>query len=117
MRVTLDKLEKLSNIKREFKVFLNFPAILRDLSVVVEKDVKQGDIETIIRSSVPDSILGDLRLYDVYKFDNEMSGNVSYTYTLKFQSDEKTLTNEEVNALQEKIIKNLTKKLNAQIRK
>ncbi len=117
MRVTLDKLEKLSNRKREFKVFPNFPAILRDLSVVVQKGVKQGDIESVIRSGVSGSILRSLRLYDVYEFDNKMSGKVSYMYTLGFQSDEKTLTNEEVNVIQEKIISNLTKKLNAEIRK
>lgn len=91
--------------------------VLRDLSVVVDKEIKQADVEDIIRSSVSASLLRSLRLYDLYQSDEKMPGRKSLTYALAFQSDEKTLTNEEVNAVQEKIIKNLGKKINAEIRK
>jgi len=117
MRVTLDKLEKLSSRKREFKPYSNFPMVLRDLSIVVPKEVKQGEIEEAIRASAPNGMLRSLRLYDLYKFGEKDSDKISYTYALAFQSDEKTLTNEEVNSVQDKIIKNLSKKLNAELRK
>ena len=117
MRVTLEKLQKYSAKKREFTPFSNFPMVLRDLSIVVSKDVKQSEIESVIRQSVSASLLKSVRLYDRYEFDKKVSDKVSYTYAIAFQSAEKTLTGEEVNAQQEKIIKNLSKKLNAELRK
>ena len=117
MRVTLDKLEKYRNKKREYKPYSNFPMVLRDLSVVVNKDITQGEVEDVIKTSVSSSLLRSLRLYDLYQSDEKMPGKKSLTYALAFQSDERTLTNEEVNTVQEKIIKNLSKKINAEIRK
>jgi phenylalanyl-tRNA synthetase beta chain len=44
-------------------------------------------------------------------------GKESYTYTLEFRADDRTLTNDEINKLQEKIVQNLNKKLGAELRK
>lgn len=117
MRITLGILEKLASKPRYFRQFSNFPMVLRDLSLTVNKDVKQGDIEDVIRTSVSGGLLRSLRLYDRYEFNNKEDNKISYTYALSFHSDEKTLTSEEINAVQEKIIQNLSKKLNAELRK
>jgi phenylalanyl-tRNA synthetase beta chain len=84
------------------------------LSIVVDASVNQGDIEKVIWETPTDKLLKKLRLYDIYDFSKDKK---SYTYTMEFRADDKTLTNEEVNKLQEKIIQNLEKKLNAELRK
>jgi phenylalanyl-tRNA synthetase beta chain len=55
-------------------------------------------------------------LYDIYKITDEDKQKLSYTFSLEYSSDEKTLTDEEINELQNKIVKNLNKKLNAELR-
>jgi len=109
-----DTLFGLSQNKITFKEYSNFPPVLRDLSILVDSNVKEGDVEKVIESTPTDNLLRKLKLYDVYKPSNNVK---SYTYTLEFRADERTLTNEEVNKIQDKIIENLSKKLHAELRK
>jgi phenylalanyl-tRNA synthetase beta chain len=115
--VAINKLFRLTGQKTQFKAYSNFPMVLRDLSIVVDREIKEGDIEEVIISSAPQSLLRSLKLYDRYEFDKSAGSKISYTYALAFQSDEKTLTGDEVNSVQDKIVKNLGRKLNAELRK
>lgn len=111
MRVSLFNLRK-TDI--QFKEYSNYPPVVRDLSIVVDKGVKEEDIEKAIFSTKTDNLLRKLKLYDIYVISG--NGKISYTYTLEFRADDKTLTNEEVNIHQEKIIENLKKNLKAELR-
>jgi phenylalanyl-tRNA synthetase beta chain len=108
--------ELLKNIPdlRSYKEISKFPPVLRDLSVVVDRKIKISEIEEQIVSS-SEKLLKKLRLYDVYKFEGDANKN-SYTFSIEFSSSEKTLTDEEINRLQQKIIYDLKKKLNAELR-
>lgn len=101
-------------VLKEYREISKFPPALRDISVVAGSDVKVSALEEVI-SSASGKLLKKLRLYDVYKQSDE-SGRVSYTFSLEFSSGEKTLTDEEINIIQEKIIKDLKTKLNAELR-
>lgn len=105
----------LSRKKIIFKPYSSYPPVLRDLSIVCDAAVKEGDIEKAVLSTATDGLLQKLRLYDIY--DMVESGKKSYTYTLEFRAEDKTLTSEEVNKLQDKIMQNLGKKLGAELRK
>lgn len=105
----------LSSKKITFKEYSNYPPVIRDLSIVCDSAVKEGDIENVVVSSVKQNLLKELLLYDIY--DMKDSGKKSYTYTLEFCADDRTLTNEEINKLQEEIVSNLNKKLGAELRK
>jgi|SRR4030095_5524400 len=107
----------LSQREITFKEYSNYPPVLRDLSVVADGNVTEGEIEQVILSSVPGDILRKLRLYDIYDLKNGQTGKKSYTYTLEFRADDRTLTGEEVNKLQDKIVENLSRKLKAELRK
>jgi phenylalanyl-tRNA synthetase beta chain len=107
----------LFNLSRKnvvFKPYSVFPPVLRDLSIVCDAGIKEGDIENTVLETKTDGLLQKLRLYDIY--DMKESGKKSYTYTLEFRAADKTLTNEEVNKLQDKIVQNLNKKLGAELR-
>jgi phenylalanyl-tRNA synthetase beta chain len=109
-----DMLFENTNIQSSYKEISKYPPALRDISVAAGSDVKVAELEDVI-TSASGKLLKKLRLYDVYKQGDD-SGKVSYTFSLEFSSTEKTLTDEEINGIQDKIIKDLKKKLNAELR-
>ena len=111
-----DTLFSLSSRKITFKEYSNYPPVLRDLSILVDSSIKETEVEKVILSAPTGGLLKSLRLYDIYRSD-EKSGKVSYTYSLKYLADGRTLTNDEVNKLQDKIVGDLNKKLKAELRK
>ncbi len=113
--IFIDELIKNVSAYETYKEISKYPPVLRDLSVVVDRSVKVSDVEERI-ASVSEKLLKKLRLYDVYKLEGVSSDKISYTFSMEFSSNEKTLTDEEINRLQEKIISDLKKKLNAELR-
>lgn len=111
-----DSLFSLSSRKITFKEYSNYPPVLRDLSILADSVIKEAEIEKVILSAPSGGLLKSLRLYDIYRPESEKE-KTSYTYSLKFLADDRTLTNDEVNKLQEKIVAELKKKLNAELRK
>jgi phenylalanyl-tRNA synthetase beta chain len=112
MRVSLFSLKKKD---LTFKEYSNFPPVIRDLSIVIDGNVNEEEIEKAIRSTNTGGLLKKLKLYDIYVM-GEDKGKKSYTFTLEFRADDRTLTNDEVNVYQEKIIANLKKNLKAELR-
>jgi phenylalanyl-tRNA synthetase beta chain len=82
---------------------------------LVDIDVKMSDILNIIYQSEP-KILFDVDLFDLYENGNLPENKKSMSFHLIFQSDNHTLTSEEVGKSLEKIISNLKSKLKAEIR-
>ncbi|MBZ0202239.1 MAG: hypothetical protein K8I03_04400 [Ignavibacteria bacterium] len=111
-----DSLYSLSSKEKTFREYSSFPPVLRDLSIVVDSGIKEGDIEKVILDAKTENLLKKLRLYDIYKPENQ-GVKLSYTYTMEFRSDDRTLTNDEINKIQERIVSDLNKKLNAELRK
>lgn len=109
------ELLNLSKRQTEFKEISKFPPVLRDLSLIVDSSIKAADIEKEINAGA-DKLLKRIRLYDIYKPGEGEQKQISYTFSLEFSSDEKTLTDEEINKVQDRIVKNLNKKLNAELR-
>lgn len=111
-----DTLFSLSSRKITFKEYSNYPPVLRDLSILVDSSINEAEVEKVILSAPTGGLLKSLRLYDIYRLD-EQSGKVSYTYSLKYLAGDRTLTNDEVNKLHDKIVGDLNKKLKAELRK
>ena len=83
-----------------------FPAITRDISMVVPKNVLAGDIEKMIRQRAGKK-LESLELFDIYEGAQIMTGFKSMAYSLTFRDKEKTMEDEEVNASMKKILNGL----------
>ena len=111
----LEKLLKLSEEEYEFTPLPKYPAVIRDISILVDWDVKLSEILNVIYESEP-KILFDVDLFDVYEGENLPENKKSLSFHLIFQTDDHTLTSEEVGKSLEKIISNLKEKFNAEIR-
>ncbi len=93
-----------------------YPAVNRDMALVVDKSVLNGTIEKIIRENAPSELTGVL-LFDIFTDTSRIGGNKkSLAYNLSYRSTERTLTDEEANRLHESIKDVLKRKLNADIR-
>lgn len=102
-------LDLINNLSKEDKVYqpiVKFPSIIRDISVVVDKDMTHDEIVTIIRKN-DDEIIADIRLIDIYTGQQLAEDEKSYTYQIVYRSKNRTLVDEEVNEIQERIIRTL----------
>lgn len=104
------------DLKSVYRPVSRYPSIVRDISFVVSREVSLNHYYEIVRELGGD-LIEEVKLLD--RFENaEKFGpdRVSYTFRIVYQSHERTLTNEEVNAIQERIIAETRARLEAQIR-
>jgi phenylalanyl-tRNA synthetase beta chain len=111
----LGLIKSLPRTKLIFKKLSNYPKVERDISFFVDSEVPYEKIEQVIWKSA-DKLLINVYLFDLY-FDPKKSDKKSLAIRLEFQSYEKTLTAEEVEARINKITSALEKELNVQLRK
>lgn len=106
--LNMDVITMLSSFDRKYEGIAKFPAITRDLSLVVDKDIFVGQIEKIIKKN-GGKILESYKLFDVYEGEQVAAGKKSVAYSLVFRDKAKTLSDAEVNPAVEKILAELGK--------
>ena len=89
--------------------------VKRDLALLIDNAITFDRIEQTVRESER-RLLRDVTLFDVYEGDKLPAGKKSYAISITLQDDEKTLQDKQIDAVMQKIITNLTKKLNAELR-
>ena len=89
-----------------------YPAVVRDVSILVDDALSAGTVRGTIRSAAPATLI-QVREFDRYQGKGIPDGKVSLSFRLTFQSAERTLTDEEVQAGVQRIIDALIKELNA----
>jgi phenylalanyl-tRNA synthetase beta chain len=92
-----------------------FPAIERDLSIVIDEQVRWADISAAVSKKSP-SELEDVRFVGIYRGKGIPSHQKSLTLKLRFRDQDGTLTHETVDGFQGEILKNLTESTGAQLR-
>ena len=102
--------------KMKYKEISKFPSIKKDIAFVVDNNLISKDIEKVIKSA-GGSLLTEIEVFDVYTGTNIADDKKSIAYSLTFTDTKKTLTDEEINNLMEKVIENVSKKFDAEIRK
>ncbi|MBQ9591725.1 MAG: phenylalanine--tRNA ligase subunit beta [Paludibacteraceae bacterium] len=98
-----------------YKEISKFPEVKRDLALLVEENVKFGDIKRIAQQCEK-KLLKSVTLFDVYQGKNLEAGKKSYAVTFILQDDEKTLKDQQIDAIMQKIQKELEKQLGAKLR-
>ena len=98
-----------------FQPIPKYPETYRDISILVNQTVQAQTISDLIRE-VSGPLIRRVELYDQYQGKRLPSGKKSLTFALSFQSPEKTLTDEEVNPIFEKIVRSLSDQLGAALR-
>ncbi len=99
----------MANFDRKFTGIPRFPAVTRDLSLVMDKDVASASVAAVIKKQ-GGRLLESLELFDVYTGEGIPEGSKSLAYSLSFRSADKTLSDEDINPLMEKIISTLNDK-------
>ncbi|MDR1783521.1 MAG: phenylalanine--tRNA ligase subunit beta, partial [Dysgonamonadaceae bacterium] len=92
-----------------------FPAVRRDLALLIDKNVTFADIEKAAFQT-DKKILKEVSLFDVYEGKNLPEGKKSYAVAFTLQDEDKTLTDKQIEFLMSKILKNLEDKLKVQLR-
>jgi len=92
-----------------------YPAVERDLAIVVPEEVSHRDILEEIRACSGD-LLEAVALFDVYRGEQIAAHCKSMAYAMRFRSGERTLTDGEVTKLQEKVLRRLVSRYRAELR-
>jgi len=113
--INLDKLlcNRTSNIK--FKEISKYLGMQKDLAFVVKKNITNKEIMDVIKKS-GGRLLTNIEVFDVYEGNKIANDEKSIAYNLKFEDSSKTLTEEEVMTVFNKIISDVENKLNARVR-
>ena len=95
-----------ANFNHKYTGIAKYPAVTRDLSMVVPKNVTAGQIEAVLNQR-GGKILESVRLFDVYEGSQIREGYKSMAYSVVFRHKDKTLEESEINAVMKKILNGL----------
>ena len=92
-----------------------YPAVSRDLALLIDQNVEFAQIEQIARQTEK-KLLKKVELFDVYEGDKLPAGKKSYAVNFILQDEEKTMGDKQIDAIMQKLIVNIKKQLNAELR-
>lgn len=108
--------KQFTDINSRYKEVSKYPPVVRDISFIVDKDIALNNYYEIVRELGGD-LIEEVRLLDQYENIEKFGADkVSYTFRITYRSPERTLTNEEVNAIHDKIYEKTAKELKAVLR-
>lgn len=112
--LNLDVIAQEKSGRLRFEELPKYPAVSRDIAIVVDRDVTSESIIKAIRSSGVKILAGE-NVFDVYEGEHVEEGKKSVALSVSYQADH-TLTDEEINTAHEKILNNLKQRLKAELR-
>jgi phenylalanyl-tRNA synthetase beta chain len=113
--MNLDLLVSLIPNRYEMQPVPAYPPVLEDIAVIVDEAVPAGRVEEVIRQG-GGHIVTHITLFDVYRGDQIGKDKKSLAYSLTYQSPEKTLTDNDVAQIRQRIIRRLDQELGARLR-
>ena len=114
--INITKLVKYSRENKKYVEIPKFPAVERDIAIIVDEEVEVGQIEKIITKKGK-KLLESMKLFDIYRNEKLGENKKSVAYSLIFRDKNKTLSDEEINDVMDSIISELEKTLHAELRK
>ncbi len=113
--VDLDALRPMEKDFYGIKPLPKFPAVSRDIAVVVDEAVGAGTMMDAIRAAAG-KLLEDAKLFDIYRGEKLGAQRKSVAFAITLRAPDRTLTDEEINAAMEKVLKALEKDFGAELR-
>lgn len=113
MELDLKRLLTRVTATRRYQAIPRFPAVTRDIALVVDEHVEYKDVENIIRDS---PLVTQVTLFDLYRGEQIPDGQKSFAIRIVYQSDRHTLTDEEVDQIQRQMLDRLHKEIGATLR-
>lgn len=112
--LNLDKLVKYQDKKHSVEMISKYPYVDRDLAIICDEDVTVDSILQSVKKSCG-HLYYSAKVFDIYR-GKELNGKKSVAFTFRLESKEKTLTDEEINQVVNKILKDLNFRLKAVLR-
>ena len=103
------------DINSKYKEVSKYPSVIRDISFVIDKSINLNNYYELVRDEGK-NLIEQVELVDQYENEEKWPGKKSYTFRIVYRSLEKTLTNEEVNIIHDKITDKTKKDLGAVVR-
>ena len=113
--IDVEKFAKYGKNNKKYTPIPKYPAVERDIALVVDEDIEVGQIESII-SKKAKNILEKAELFDVYRSEKLGQNKKSIAYELIFRAPDRTLTDDEIKNTMEVITKELQATLGAELR-
>jgi phenylalanyl-tRNA synthetase beta chain len=98
-----------------YQGFSRYPAVTRDLAIVVDQEVPAQAVQSLIWAA-GGALVRSVALFDVYTGEPIPAGKKSLAYTVVYQSNERTLTDQEVDALQGRVVAEIARQLGGTLR-
>ena len=108
-------LKAVRSAKVSYKELSKFPAVRRDLALLLDKNVQFAEIEKIAYETEK-KLLKEVELFDVYEGKNLEAGKKSYAVSFLLQDESQTLNDKMIDKIMSKLVKNLEDKLGAKLR-
>ena len=115
LEIDLDMLFSLKVGGMKYKEISKFPNIKKDIAIVIDRDIPSQEIGMKIKK-LAGSLLENCEVFDLYQGGAILPSKKSIAYSLTFGKQDRTLTDEEINDVMDKIIKGLEKEYNAVLR-
>jgi phenylalanyl-tRNA synthetase beta chain len=114
--IDFEKLSQLATEEQEYQIISPYPAAIRDIAVLVPKEVRVDEVLNIIYDS-GGKLIRDVDLFDIYEGEGIPLEKKSLAFHIIYQSDVKTLSSKEIDEIQKKVIEALEKNPNWEVRK
>ena len=114
-QLDFDKIVELTNFDKKYKVLPKYPAMARDLAIVVDEEVLYGDIKKTVLKHGED-LVENVEIFDIYRGNQIPEGKKSIAFSITYRSYERTLTDNEVNQIQQAIMTDLENNFDAKLR-
>lgn len=109
-------MKAIRNNKITYQEVSKFPAVRRDLSLLLDQDVTFGRLKQIAQKTER-NLLKEVQVFDVYQGNKLPEGKKSYALSFVLQDVEKTLTDKQIDAIMQKLMLNFEKEAGAEVRK
>jgi len=104
------------DLESQYKEVSKFPMTYRDISFIIDKDTDLKNYYEIVRDYA-ENLIEEVSLIDKYENEEKLGADkISYTFRITYRSHDRTLTNEEINKIQEKIREKTSQELKATLR-
>lgn len=111
----LTHVAELARKEKEYRPISRYPTVMRDIALLVPRDTRVVEVMDIIENTGGELLI-DTDLFDIYEGSEIPNGKKSLAFRLLFQSHERTLTDQEVDAIMERITKALQENLEWEVR-
>ncbi|HLR33940.1 MAG TPA: phenylalanine--tRNA ligase subunit beta [Tissierellales bacterium] len=115
VELDFDAIINCADLSRKYKPLPKYPAIVRDVAIVLDKDTMVQEIEEVILDNGK-GLINEIKLFDIYEGEQVPEGMKSIAYSIVYRSYERTLKDDEISKLHSNIIKKLEESFNAELR-